>query len=183
MPGEGFDTDTALAYGTLVHALLENLPRLHGSAHEAFFERAAARSGLPQDLTDTALVEATRVFGDPAFAHLFGPDSMAEVPISAQLGPDRMHGTIDRLIVSPDQVLAIDFKSNRTVPKGATDTPDALLRQLGAYAVGLAQIYPGRIIRTGILWTSRPCLIEVPHDIVTESLFDPRYLDAPRRRT
>jgi ATP-dependent helicase/nuclease subunit A len=74
------------------------------------------------------------------------------------------------LVVESDRVLAVDFKSNRILPENTNDIPEGLLRQMGAYAVALAQIYPDRQIETAILWTAAPRLMPLDPDIVTLAL-------------
>ena len=81
-----------------------------------------------------------------------------------------MQGTIDRLIVTNSDVLAIDFKSNTTVPSRAEDVPDGILRQMGAYAAMLEQVYPDRQVSTAILWTKTGALMPLPPNIVREAL-------------
>ena len=95
------------------------------------------------------------------------------MPITASLdalGGRRIHGVIDRLIVAPDHVLAVDFKTNAAVPDTPEGTPDGLLRQMGAYRAALAQIWPSTEIRTAILWTASATLMPLPHDLVTQAL-------------
>ena len=66
-----------------------------------------------QEIADSAC----SLIGDPAFADLFGEDSLAEAPIAATLPDGRVvAGTVDRLCVGPDLVRVIDFKTGRTVP-------------------------------------------------------------------
>ena len=96
----------------------------------------------------------------------------------ARLGSQVLRGTIDRLIVHPDRIEIIDFKSNRVVPATPSQVPDGLLRQMGAYAHAIAQIYPGRSVSCAILWTHTAALMPLPHDIVTMALADTPYLDA-----
>ncbi|MCJ7874971.1 PD-(D/E)XK nuclease family protein [Phaeobacter sp. J2-8] len=81
-----------------------------------------------------------------------------------------MHGVIDRLIVEESRILAVDFKTNAVVPARAQDTPEALLRQMGAYAAMLKQLYPNHEIATAILWTASAALMPLPHDLVTAAL-------------
>ena len=97
---------------------------------------------------------------------MFGPDSLAEVPLAADLNGRRLVGTIDRLIVSKDHVLAVDFKSNRVVPVIAENVPDGILCQMGAYAEALTQIYPDRRIDVAVLWTAVPRMMLLDTDIV-----------------
>ena len=81
-----------------------------------------------------------------------------------------MFGTIDRLIVENDRVCAVDFKTNAVVPASPEETPEGLLRQMGAYASALAQIFPGRRVETAILWTRTAELMPLSHEVVTTAL-------------
>ena len=76
-------------------------------------------------------------------AALFGAGALAEVADCGEIGGRRFLGSIDRLVVTHDRVLAVDFKSNRLVPDRAEEVPEGILRQMGAYAALLAQVYPG----------------------------------------
>jgi ATP-dependent helicase/nuclease subunit A len=48
--------------------------------------------------------------------------------------------------------------------------PEGLLRQMGAYAEALRQIYPATRIETAILWTRTATLMPLPPDIVSAAL-------------
>jgi len=82
----------------------------------------------------------------------------------------RLAGTIDRLRVDPDRVLVVDYKSNALVPSGPAEVPEGILRQMGAYAHVLGQVYPGRRIETAILWTRAPRLMPLDPEIVRAAL-------------
>ena len=103
--------------------------------------------------------------------------------LTASLGDDPLYGVIDRLIVTPDRILAIDFKTNRTVPDSAASCPEGLLRQMGAYAHALRAIYPDRRIETAILWTRSGSLMPLPDETVSSALLRTGYLDAAARRS
>ena len=64
----------------------------------------------------------------------------------------------------------MDFKTNATVPDRPDATPEALLRQMGAYAEMLKHLYPKHEIETAILWTRSAALMTLPHDLVTAAL-------------
>ena len=162
----GMDEDTALSYGSLVHWHLEHPAK---TAQQDF--------GLSDTLRDEAKIEAQAVLNAPNLVHIFASDTLAEVPITAPLGTQRIHGTIDRLLVTDTKVIAIDFKTNRVIPSSTADCPIGLLRQMGAYASALRAIYPTHDIETGILWTSTQSLMVLPHDLVTDALASSTYLD------
>jgi ATP-dependent helicase/nuclease subunit A len=122
---------------------------------------------------DSLRAEAEAVIDAPDLAHLFGPDTLAEVEVVAPLfalGGATLSGTIDRLVVEPDRVLAVDFKSNAAVPDTPEQVPDGLLRQMGAYAAALALIYPGRRIETALLWTRTATLMPLPEALTRAAL-------------
>ena len=169
LPGEaGLDEEAAKERGTRIHLLLEHLPGLA----EADWPRAAENllADVSEDERAGLLAEAQGVLSAPELAPIFAADALAEVPVTAPLGARRLHGVIDRLIVTPERILAVDFKTNATVPTRVEDCPEGLLRQMGAYAAALAQIYPDRPIETALLWTRKAQLMTLPHDLVTAAL-------------
>lgn len=166
LPGEGDDVDIAKARGTALHLLLEHLPAAPPSDWATI-----ARSVTPEGMSAEALLsEAAGVLAAPDLAVLFGPDSLAEVAVTGEIQGRKVVGTVDRLIVGPDRVVAVDFKSNRVIPQSQTEVPDGILRQMGAYAHVLAQIYPRHRIETAILWTAGPVYMPLDPDIVTAAL-------------
>lgn len=166
LPGDGDDTEVAKVRGTIVHRLLEQLPAADPADWLALARAISPEGFDPQSL----LAEAAGILSDPAFADVFRAQGLSEVDLTAPWNGRVLMGTIDRLIVTPERVLAIDFKTNRVVPKSEVDVPDGILRQLGAYAHMLGHIYPGRRIETAILWTSEPRFMTINPDIVTNAL-------------
>ncbi len=169
------DEEAALRRGRQVHRLLEHLPAFE----QATWPEMAAlllkdgEYALNGGALEPVLTEATHTLTHPEFADIFAPDALAEVDITATL-PDlddkRISGAIDRLIVSDTDILAVDFKSNAVVPPQPEDVPEGLLRQMGAYAAALAQIYPDHTIRTAILWTRTATLMPLPNSLITAAL-------------
>ncbi|EIE50110.1 UvrD/REP helicase [Citreicella sp. 357] len=168
---DGQDRDEAMRRGALLHLLLEHLAPLPEAARPEAVPHVIAIAEDPPHEVDSLAAEALAVLAAPRLAWLWQPDSLAEVPFSADLpGLGRVHGIIDRLVVTDDVVTAVDFKSNRSVPDSPEDTPDGILRQMGAYRAALAQIWPGRRIETAILWTATQNYVVLPHDVVSHAL-------------
>ena len=97
---------------------------------------------------------------------MFAPGSRAEVPIVGRLerpgGPPALvSGQIDRLVVTPAEILIVDFKTNHAPPAAAADAPEGYVRQLALYRAMLAKLYPQRAIRAALLWTETPDLMEI----------------------
>ena len=163
--------------GTLTHALLEHLPRLPKETRRKAAENFLAQRGsaLARPVRASIMAEVFRVFSDPAFERLFGAEARAEVPLAANIprphgkGPAlKLSGFIDRLAVTDDHVLIVDYKTNRVPPPDAGSTPAAYLYQMAAYVLALEQIYGQKPVRAALLWTSEPRLMELPPSLLAQ---------------
>lgn len=171
----GEQKDIALAYGSLVHGILEDLADIPPAHWPRLV--AAKYEDEPADMRQAALQEAIAVVTNPALAHVFGPDTLTEVPVTAPIGTARFYGIIDKLLVADDEILAVDFKTNRIVPEQPDTCPEGILRQMGAYALMLESVYPDHRIRTAVLWTANQQLMTLPHDMVTAAFWRSPHLD------
>jgi ATP-dependent helicase/nuclease subunit A len=156
--------------GTLTHALLEHLPSLPkadwNNAAIQFIEMRG--TDLSPRVRVNIVEESLAILNAPDFAALFGPRSRAEVPIVAHIAnpkskgsPFKIIGQIDRLVDQGDEVLIVDYKSNRQAPTTVEGVAPAYLFQLAAYSLALRTIYPGRTVRTALLWTETPRIMKI----------------------
>ena len=168
LPGEAFAVDQirATERGEAVHLLLQHLPGYPEASWPNLTDHLIANPAL----REPALDEARGVLLEAAHARLFGPESFSEVGVTSDFGTDRLFGVIDRLILSQDLVLAVDFKSNAVIPSGPEQVPEGLLRQLGAYHHILDRLYPDRRVEVAILWTRTGLLMPVDAEIVSAAL-------------
>jgi ATP-dependent helicase/nuclease subunit A len=74
-----------------------------------------------------------------------------------------MNGIIDRLIIANDEIIIVDYKTNRHVPSIEDEVPEGLMRQMGAYASAITQMYPLQRVRPYILWTSTSELLPLTY--------------------
>ena len=150
--------------GILVHSLLERLPPVAASERRTVADRWLAKAvGVSDDRQRNELVEAAlSVIEDPEFADLFGPEALAEAPIAAVLPDARVvAGTADRLLVTDEAIEIVDFKTGRHVPATPADVPRAHRSQMEAYAAALKVIFPGRTVRSALLYTAGPKRIDI----------------------
>jgi ATP-dependent helicase/nuclease subunit A len=164
------------ARGVLIHRLLERLPPLEESRRADFAGRFLDRHG--GDLTaaerHSLVADAMKVLGHPDLAPLFSADSLAEVPLQAEIivagRSVEISGQIDRLSVTPTAVLIADYKSDRNPPQAVAGVDAAYIRQLAAYRAALRQIYPDRLVRAALVWTDGPTIMEVPEALLDLAL-------------
>ncbi len=159
----GAEAGEGLLRGRLVHRLLQSLPQLAPEARGAAARRflALPAHGLAPERQAELAAETLAVLDHAEFAPLFAPGSEAEVPVVALIAGKALAGQIDRLVVTADAVMIVDYKTLRPPPKDDSAVPEAYLEQLAAYRAAIAAIYPGRAVRCALLWTEGPRLMPV----------------------
>jgi ATP-dependent helicase/nuclease subunit A len=162
----GTDDGHRFHRGILIHRLLESLPDLPDSrwaeVGAAWLKRPAHNLSEPQQ--QVILQETLAVLYHPEFAPIFGPGSMAEVPLTGLMGDRIMSGQIDRLLIGEAEILIIDYKTNRPSPRELVNVPAVYRRQMSIYRQALKKMYPEKAIKCGLLWTDGPHLMEIPED-------------------
>jgi len=127
------------AHGTLIHEVVSRLPN---------------RMWKEEDLYEYDLSEDDRerifAFGNSdLYKEALSMDIQKEFPFYVETEDIRMHGVIDFAAVGPDEIILIDFKTDRTDPSVLLSRYTV---QLQSYSTALKQIYPGRTVRA-YLWS------------------------------
>ena len=153
----------AAAAGRLMHRLLQHLPDVPPGRRPAAAARFLDAQGaaLDGDQRSALAAQALAVLDDPALAGLFGPESRAEVAVTAsvRLPSGRridVTGQIDRIGVTGDAVHIADFKTGAP----GEVTPKQTL-QLALYRAAIEPLYPDHRIRTYLVWTASGEVVEV----------------------
>jgi len=160
--------DNRFQRGLLVHKLLESLPGLPADQRPAAARRWLARPAHnldPQTQADIA-VETLKVLDNARFGALFDPQSLAEVSLSGVVEGRVVSARLDRLRVTRDDVLVIDYKTNRPAPTAVERVPAPYIAQMALYQSLLRKIYPGRRVRCLLLWTDGPHVMELSDEML-----------------
>ncbi|MBB5049316.1 ATP-dependent helicase/nuclease subunit A [Rhodopseudomonas rhenobacensis] len=156
--------------GQLVHRLLQSLPDLprerRAEAAARYLARNTTNDTWPEQDRTALAASVLALIDDPRLAALFGPGSRAEVPIAGRLARPGgesvlVSGQIDRLLVTPAEVLLVDFKTNQAPPRTPAEAPAGYLRQLALYRAVLAKLYPERTLRAALIWTEITEIMEI----------------------
>lgn len=166
---EDGDRETAMRTGTALHLMLEHLPKYKEQDRQAAIRNILKSSDceLEEGLFLEIFEKCSHFLVKPELKEVFAPGSLPEVRITARLdGLDGrpIYGSIDRLTIGENRILAVDFKSNRIVPDDEAGIPEAILRQMGAYQEALESIYDGKPVQTAILWSRTGELMEVSRE-------------------
>ena len=161
--------------GLILHRLLQSLPEVPAERRaevcSTYLEKPV--HGLTEEQQISYAKEVLAVLDMPEFAPCFAVGARAEVPIVGFVGASGAGGTggaggvvisgqIDRLVVTPERVLILDYKTNRPPPERVEDVPALYVRQMAAYRALLAEIYPDHSVDCALLWTDAPSIMILP---------------------
>jgi len=175
--GTALDRQKAMQRGQIVHRLMQALPDLPPAARKAALERYL--SNPAHRLSPDELVEIARqvlgILDDGRFAEFFAAGSRPEVSIVGRVArpggePVLVAGQVDRLRVTADAVLVIDYKTDNPVPSTLDDVPSDYVTQLAFYRAVSTGIYPAKRVRAALLFSAGPNLIEIPGPILDIAL-------------
>ena len=93
------------------------------------------------------------------------------MPIVGQVGDFTLSGQVDRLAMQGNEVLIVDFKTNRPPARSPEKIPKIYQRQMAAYKAVLKEIYPEKSIRCFLLWTDIAELMEIPDGLLNKYTF------------
>ena len=157
-----------LKRGRLIHTLLQWLPEV-APAERRMAGRAwlaGTGTGLEPSAQAALLDEVLAVLDHPEHAALFGPGSLAEVPVGGLIGERLLSAQVDRLVVTGEAVTIVDYKTDRPAPSRPEAVPARYLAQMAAYRAALRLIYPGTAVRCALLWSDAPSLMLLPEPLL-----------------
>lgn len=157
--------------GDLIHRLLERLPDIPAPERPGVAARILSRErDLNEGQRAEMIAAAFAVLDDARFAPVFGPGSRPEVALTGSVGVVPVSGRMDRLVVTPDRVLVVDYKTNRPAPARVEDADPAYVLQLAVYVSILKTLYPDRAVEAALVWTDGPRLMAVPQAMMDAAL-------------
>ncbi|MDH5473573.1 MAG: PD-(D/E)XK nuclease family protein, partial [Gammaproteobacteria bacterium] len=161
----GADDDAQLR-GIVIHRCLELLSRefpFSDNSIKQCLMNESAHLADEQKLQHW-LEEARQIIAHPELEIIFKPAAGTkiynELPIQYRLDKQLVRGVIDRLLVSDDTMLLIDYKTHQ---QATTDNIKELAHgyreQMQLYANGIQQIWPEKTLQTALLFTSCHSLV------------------------
>lgn len=136
--------------GTIIHKLLQFLPQTKEN-HKEIIAKYLSQTGFSENQQKQIETEVLSLLNTTEFSDIFGQYSKAEVPIMGEINGRIFSAQIDRLIIMPDKIKIVDFKTNRRID----EIPQAYVNQLKIYAELIKRIYPDKPVETYILWTNK----------------------------
>lgn len=155
----------AAARGTVLHRLFELLPDIEPAARTVAAGNYLARLLPEVPESDRAVLAdgIAALMARPDLALLFSPAARAEAAIAGSVMTPAgrsiaVSGSVDRLLVEPETVTIVDYKTAARPPR---TVPQRYVLQLALYRAVLGRLWPDRPVRAAILWTAAARFDEV----------------------
>ena len=151
-----------------MHRILQLLPEIAVGERQNFVRRTVTKAGYDESVA----AELLALTGHPEMQFLFAAGGLSEVPIMAPIGElgITISGRIDRLILRANEIIAVDYKTDRNWPSAASAIRPEYLLQMASYQSALKGIHPGQMVRCAILWTAAPALMDIPDPLLAQAL-------------
>jgi ATP-dependent helicase/nuclease subunit A len=163
-----FDKE-AVKRGLASHRLAEVMAEASPESRVAKGLRWAGKLGLEAEMVH----RLAKAMATPDLAVLFSAEGQSEVSIEGELARHgRISGRIDRLFVGADEIVILDFKTNR-VPVLRLEAERGYVRQLAVYAALLGQAYPRHRVKAALLWTQSGEVSWLSPDVLSQALDRP----------
>lgn len=150
--------------GLLIHSVLQFLPTDASFSEQLkFIDTYLSKNakGLSEKSVSEIKEELADLLKMPQCATIFGSQSRAEVPIMGEVDGRIISAQIDRLIVTDDKIIIVDFKTNRPAAENIESVKPTYLKQLKVYKQLLEKIYPNKAVEGYILWTNTANLMRI----------------------
>lgn len=150
--------------GNITHKLLQILPELPKQQWESVIHQYVEKEtyNLSETQKNSITKETLKILNHSEFSDIFGPGSMAEVPVTGLLnGKELVSGQIDRLLIKKDKILIIDYKTNRPPPTDPKNIPEIYIHQMKLYKALISEIYPDKPVSCALIWTDNAKLMRV----------------------
>jgi ATP-dependent helicase/nuclease subunit A len=149
--------------GVRIHRVLQFLDAASGRARIAELLQLADPEVREDEITEIEKLHTQERW-------LWENPSYPEVNIGGTVEGHRFGGQIDRLVITPEAVVIVDYKTGTHIPSAAIEVSESYRLQLKVYRELLRQLYPGKPIRAALLWTSAPKLMWLDTELDAVSL-------------
>ncbi len=162
----GDNRDESMKRGITIHRALDLMTQAMPLSAGQVMQQVSQEAAMNTDDSELEnwIDEARNTIENASFAPLFKPGTDAqcfnELPIMYQHDGRSVYGIIDRLIIRPDEITLIDYKSHQVKDETElNELANSFKSQIQLYKLGVEKIWPGHAIKSGLLFTNSARLI------------------------
>ena len=164
---KGNDGDGSLR-GNVMHRILALLTAKKAMVERSLIQHVAHEFALETEYPELKewLQEAMRLIHHPSLQEFFDPACFSsahnEVPIQYSVNGRPVYGIIDRLIINNDNIIVIDYKTQRHATiKNIVKLAAPYHHQIQLYRQGIEKLWPEKPVRSILLFTACAEVVEM----------------------
>ena len=157
--------------GIAIHRALDLMSRIPPLTTEQARQQIRHESALVDEAElNSWLKEAGNTINNGEFENIFKPYAahqvLNELPVMYRQNNQTVYGIIDRLVVTDDHVLLIDYKTHQIEDEAQLQSlAGSYAYQMRLYTTGIEKLWPGQKIKSGLLFTHSARLIWIDQDL------------------
>ena len=154
--------------GLCTHKLLEKIPAIDAKYQEKECLKYLSQNflSLSKNSINDIINEVMNIIQNPNYKFLFTESSLSELPFTYRYKKLIFNGKIDRVVLTKNEVLIFDYKTNKNVPKFVNNADLSYLIQMSIYYHAISEIYQLKKIKCFFLWTKVPSIMEISENIL-----------------
>ena len=142
--------------GKIIHKILEFARNLNKKELKIIISSMIRKQKLENLNQNDIFNEIINVINLSQIKSIMKEPSNNEPIICSKINGKIIVGRVDRLIVKPNLITVLDFKTTNKIPNSAEKIDKKLLAQMAAYKILVKSIWKNQPVRLGLIYTSGP---------------------------
>ncbi|MGL9733067.1 MAG: UvrD-helicase domain-containing protein [Wolbachia sp.] len=134
------------ARGIIIHSILQYMPKIEKDRRKIWVRKYLDKINIIKDKDE--IYNKILAFNEK-YDYLFDLEGKSEIPLSGIIDGERILIQIDRLCITQDKAIIIDYKSHRSV---SVSSLNEIKKQMSIYKTLVQEIYPNKQIECVVIW-------------------------------
>ncbi|MDN5247621.1 MAG: UvrD-helicase domain-containing protein [Wolbachia endosymbiont of Tyrophagus putrescentiae] len=132
--------------GKIIHSILQYMPKIEKERRKTWVKKYLESVNIDEDKNE--IYDKVLAFNEK-YGYLFDLEGKSELTLSGMVDNETILVRLDRLCITPDKIIIIDYKSHRTT---SITLLDEIEKQMLTYKTLVKEIYPDKQIECLVIW-------------------------------
>jgi len=134
------------ARGLIIHSILQYMPKIEKDRRKNWVRKYLDNMNTREDKDE--IYNKILAFNEK-YDYLFDLEGKSEITLSGTIDGEPILARLDRLCITQDKAIVIDYKSHRSV---SVSSLNEIKRQMSIYKTLVQEIYPNKQVECVVIW-------------------------------
>ncbi|MFP3036008.1 MAG: UvrD-helicase domain-containing protein [Wolbachia sp.] len=134
------------ARGLIIHSILQYMPKIEKDRRKNWVRKYLDNINTREDKDE--IYKKILAFNEK-YDYLFDLEGKSEITLSGTIDGEPILVRLDRLCITQDKAIIIDYKSHRSV---SVSSLNEIKKQMSIYKTLVQEIYPNKQVECGVIW-------------------------------